>query len=543
MVKKRIDNFVYNDENVIGKGQFGYVYQGYDVRTNEVVAIKVIPVSILENKFFEYLLINEIGALKKLNTPYIVRFIDLKLTMHNIYLITEFCNGGDLSGLLTKKGRLNEDEVCDILWQIAEAFKQMKEFHMLHRDLKPPNILLNEGKVKIADLGFSKTVENFQVSINNSTVGSPIYMSPQVLFKQTYTSKCDIWSLGIVLYQLFYGKVPWHALDIVELANKIKNEPIIFQAGIPISPELKDFIVRCLRYEESERIGWDELFDHPAVKKSKYGQEEERKQKGGAMAVEKSPDVQEISKKEATNGNNTTSQMVDEAELAKLKAQSIYEDPVNKKPLTTVIRPEEVNKAPVATPVQDEAVYTRKVKDRDNVTSNDVIPDPKAGGGQPGGRGAGGQRGGGGYQPGPGMGAMGGMPGMYPGMQPGWGMGMPGQMPGQPGMGGHGMGMGGQPGMGMPGMGMGGFPPGYGGGPQQPQMPGNQGWGGQNMGPGGPGGYGMGQQMPQQGMGQGQGQGRGGQQPGMYPPYGGQQQQGYYGGGGMPPNGWGPYQR
>eukprot|EP01017_Pseudomicrothorax_dubius_P036471 TRINITY_DN5223_c0_g4_i2.p1 TRINITY_DN5223_c0_g4~~TRINITY_DN5223_c0_g4_i2.p1 ORF type:complete len:458 (+),score=117.47 TRINITY_DN5223_c0_g4_i2:69-1442(+) len=263
VINKRIDQYAYNDENVLGKGQFGTVYRGQNTQTGEAVAIKVIGMRVLENEYIAKLLINEIDALKKLRCQHIVRFIDLKITKNNIYLVTEFCDGGDLSAYLAKRKRLREEEVVELLDQICEAFKEMKRYNIIHRDLKPANILIHQGKLKLADLGFAKTVHNFQGSVLQSTVGSPIYMSPQLLLKQHYTSKCDVWSLGVIIFQLLNGEVPWKALDMFSLAQKIRTEPIAFKQGVVTSPQIRDLIFKCLKYEEQDRISWDDIFSHP----------------------------------------------------------------------------------------------------------------------------------------------------------------------------------------------------------------------------------------------------------------------------------------
>eukprot|EP01017_Pseudomicrothorax_dubius_P033328 TRINITY_DN445_c0_g1_i2.p1 TRINITY_DN445_c0_g1~~TRINITY_DN445_c0_g1_i2.p1 ORF type:complete len:468 (-),score=121.68 TRINITY_DN445_c0_g1_i2:224-1627(-) len=216
------------------------------------------------NDYLQRLLQNEIDALAKLNSPYIVRFIALKITKNNIYVVTEFCEGGDLLKRISK-GRLSEEEVIDILEQICEAFKEMKKLNLIHRDLKPANILVHKGKIKLADLGFAKTVSNFHSSLNISTVGSPIYMSPQVLLRQYYSSKCDIWSLGVILYQLLYRKVPWVGLDMNMLANLIMTKPLEFKRDVPVSREMIDLITRCLKFHENERVSWDDVFTHPVL--------------------------------------------------------------------------------------------------------------------------------------------------------------------------------------------------------------------------------------------------------------------------------------
>ena len=84
---------------------------------------------------------------------------------------------------------------------------------VVHRDLKPANILIHEGTYKIADFGFAKYVDNFGNQMLKSCVGSPIYMAPQLLEREAYTTKCDVWSLGVITYEMIYGLSPWRAKD------------------------------------------------------------------------------------------------------------------------------------------------------------------------------------------------------------------------------------------------------------------------------------------------------------------------------------------
>eukprot|EP01017_Pseudomicrothorax_dubius_P013718 TRINITY_DN16139_c0_g1_i1.p1 TRINITY_DN16139_c0_g1~~TRINITY_DN16139_c0_g1_i1.p1 ORF type:complete len:230 (-),score=53.63 TRINITY_DN16139_c0_g1_i1:34-681(-) len=189
---------------------------------------------------------------------------DSKYTANNIYIITEFCNGGDLGRVLNKKKKLTEQEVMGYLFEIVEAFREMKKHNVIHRDLKPANILLHDGHVKIADLGFAKTVSNFQSQMNTSVVGSPAYMAPQVLTRQFYSSKCDVWSLGIILYQLLFGTIPWKALTMELLPAEILNKPLVFGYD-PVSENMRDFIRGCLQINEKDRYSWDEVFRHPLL--------------------------------------------------------------------------------------------------------------------------------------------------------------------------------------------------------------------------------------------------------------------------------------
>lgn len=124
----------------------------------------------------------------------------------------EYCKDGDLKKYLKKKERegLPEAEVMLIMKQIIKGYQQLAKNNTIHRDLKPANILINNNLFKICDFGFSKVIKDPTVA-NKTCVGSPIYMAPQILDKKDYSAKCDIWSLGIIMYELIHGAVPWTA--------------------------------------------------------------------------------------------------------------------------------------------------------------------------------------------------------------------------------------------------------------------------------------------------------------------------------------------
>lgn len=97
--------------------------------------------------------------------------------------------------------------------QLLSGFCELVKQKIIHRDLKPANILIHEGVYKIGDFGFAKYVDNFGTQMLKSCVGSPIYMAPQILQRTQYTTKCDIWSLGIIFFQMIHGYPPWKARD------------------------------------------------------------------------------------------------------------------------------------------------------------------------------------------------------------------------------------------------------------------------------------------------------------------------------------------
>lgn len=109
-----------------------------------------------------------------------------------------------------KKYKLDETKAKIILKQIVSGFSQLIEKGIIHRDLKPANILVNsKGQFKLADFGFAKVVQHFDTKLLHSIVGTPLYMAPQILKKSKYTTKCDIWSIGYIYYELLTTKLPW----------------------------------------------------------------------------------------------------------------------------------------------------------------------------------------------------------------------------------------------------------------------------------------------------------------------------------------------
>ena len=131
------------------------------------------------------------------------------------------------------------------------------------RDLKPANIMLSKGVVKIGDFGFAK--KNITKRIKNATsVGTPLYMPIQILKSEPYTSKCDIWAVGFIFYELLHNKTPWTAQTEFELVKNIETKPAKINESLHL--ETQDFLKKCLMIDEDQRIGWDHVFMHPIFK-------------------------------------------------------------------------------------------------------------------------------------------------------------------------------------------------------------------------------------------------------------------------------------
>ena len=187
---------------MLGQGSFGKVYY------SPPYAIKEITIN-----FQQYALTairNETSILRQLDHPNIVKLFDIIEENNSLFMVMEYCQM-DLS-LYLKKYKLDEQRATEIIRQLVAGLKYLVEKGVIHRDIKPANILVNaRGEFKLADFGLARYVQEYDSSLLKTVAGTPLYMAPQILKKTSYTTKCDIWSAGIIFYELLVGKLPWYA--------------------------------------------------------------------------------------------------------------------------------------------------------------------------------------------------------------------------------------------------------------------------------------------------------------------------------------------
>ncbi|KAL4486491.1 hypothetical protein ABPG72_018445 [Tetrahymena utriculariae] len=260
---KKVGDYIFIKQ--IGSGAYSTVHQGSNNQIHQKVAIKMIPNSKLNDTVYQRV-ISEIKILTSLNHPNIVKIIDFKKTSQNYYLIFEFCSNGDLENYIKKhyEGKLNESLCQQVIFQVREAFKKLTHHKIVHRDLKLANILVDEKfTIKIADFGFAK--HNQDDDLLKSTLGTPITMAPEILNGKQYNEKCDIWSLGVIIYQMVFGKPPFmpaKGTGINGLIREIQKEKFDFPEQIPISDELKNLLRRMLTVDPQNRLNFKELFSN-----------------------------------------------------------------------------------------------------------------------------------------------------------------------------------------------------------------------------------------------------------------------------------------
>ena len=247
----------------IGRGAFSKIYAGYTLFSNKNVAIKRIKNS--KYKKNSKLLDREIEIMKSLSHPNIIRLYDVIRDRNTIYIVMEMCENGDFSKFLNNRP-LREKHAHRFLYQITSGLKYLHENKIIHRDLKPHNILLTKNFVlKISDFGLAKI---FDDTMSETICGSPLYMAPEILTYQGNNSKADLWSVGIIFFEMLAGTTPYTSSSIYELVQDIKNKKIILPDFVDISENCIDILYKLLIINPKERISWEDFFVHPWIVKT-----------------------------------------------------------------------------------------------------------------------------------------------------------------------------------------------------------------------------------------------------------------------------------
>ena len=246
----------------IGRGSFSKVFKGYHNSTKKKVAIKMVELD--EIKHLKSFMEREIEVMKYISHPNILELYDvIKDTNENcIYLILEYCQKGDLSNFLNKRP-LKEEMVCNYIKQLAKGLKYLIDRNIIHRDLKPQNILISDSdEIKITDFGFARYYK--QNEMVETICGSPLYMAPEIMKKKKYKSNVDLWSVGIIMYEMLTGYVPFKARTPLELIQTIENtDKVKFPSNIEISEDCKNLLNSLLQKNPDDRISWSNFFKHP----------------------------------------------------------------------------------------------------------------------------------------------------------------------------------------------------------------------------------------------------------------------------------------
>ena len=242
----------------LGQGATSTVYLAFDPFAKREVAIKVLKQEILSDprmgKLYQRQLDNEASLVGKLSHPHIVSIYDALIGDDASHIVMEYVSGGTLEKHATPDNLLPVDRVVDYMFKCCRALNYAQFNGVIHRDIKPANMLLTEdGDIKISDMGAALLLDIEQTQINN--IGSPGYMSPEQLRSETLTHQTDIYSLGVVMYRLLTGYLPFKAESLPALCQLILHStpPTLRSLRPDIPPQLERVVMRAMHKDRGER--------------------------------------------------------------------------------------------------------------------------------------------------------------------------------------------------------------------------------------------------------------------------------------------------
>ncbi|KAJ1340464.1 hypothetical protein BSLG_004911 [Batrachochytrium salamandrivorans] len=262
----------YEPLEAVGSGSFGLIRKVRRLIDGKILARKEIDYRKMSEKEKKQL-VAEVNILRELRHPNILIIEPVMIVMDSSYLLIEYCEGGDLAAVIKrckKEGRLIPEE---IVWNLlGHLLLALQECHdsdnhptILHRDIKPDNDkLLN---VKLGDFGLSRVIENPEVEFASTYVGTPFYMSPELVDESRYNAKSDIWALGCLIYELCALEPPFQASTQIALATKIKSGKLS-PLSTMYSSELQRVIRIMLTLNHEHRPTTRELLNHDHIKLS-----------------------------------------------------------------------------------------------------------------------------------------------------------------------------------------------------------------------------------------------------------------------------------
>ena len=212
---------------LIGEGGMANVYLAYDTILERNVAVKVLRGDLADDEKFVRRFQREALSASSLSHPNIVEMYDVGEDNGNFYIVMEYIDGQTLKQLIKKRGHLTVPEAIDIMLQLTDGLAHAHDSYIIHRDIKPQNIMiLEDGMVKITDFGIAMAINASDLTQTNSVMGSVHYLPPEQANGKGSTVKSDIYSLGILMYELLTGSVPFKGDTAVEIALKHMKEKI-----------------------------------------------------------------------------------------------------------------------------------------------------------------------------------------------------------------------------------------------------------------------------------------------------------------------------
>ncbi len=246
----------YHVDRIIGRGGMGTVFAATDERTSEWAAVKVLAPGLAGDETFRERFAAEIESLKKLHHPHIVQLYGFGEQDGHLFYAMELVNGSNLEQEIRAGRRFTWRDVTRLGIEICRALKHAHDHGVIHRDLKPANLLLDENEqIKLSDFGIAKLFGFTQMTVGGNVMGTADYMAPEQAEGKATTPRCDLYSLGCVMYALLAGRPPFSA-TIAEVVHKLRYEQAqpIQQLATDVPDELAQIIHELLEKDPHRRI-------------------------------------------------------------------------------------------------------------------------------------------------------------------------------------------------------------------------------------------------------------------------------------------------
>eukprot|EP01029_Cantina_marsupialis_P017317 TRINITY_DN3887_c0_g2_i1.p1 TRINITY_DN3887_c0_g2~~TRINITY_DN3887_c0_g2_i1.p1 ORF type:complete len:742 (-),score=204.19 TRINITY_DN3887_c0_g2_i1:213-2438(-) len=256
---------------MLGEGGYSVVRRCRHKRTKEDFAVKIIDTRKLKKTDVDHIK-HEVNIMKELEHPNIVKLFDCFEEDPMFFIVTELCTGGELFEQVVERTFYSEREARDLVSTLANALQFMHKRGIVHRDVKPENILLSSrgpsACLKLADMGFAKQL--FAGDTLATSCGTPNYVAPEILNRKKYDSQVDMWSLGVVTYILLCGYAPFHSRNHAQMYRLIKRGEFKFASPYwdPISKHARDFISRLLCVDSAKRMTAEQALQHQWIRGS-----------------------------------------------------------------------------------------------------------------------------------------------------------------------------------------------------------------------------------------------------------------------------------
>ena len=262
LIKVKLEDFSFI--RLIGLGTYGKVYVATKKSNNKLYAVKVLNKSQISNNIQKKNIKTERTLLEILDYPFVMKLNYAFQTKKSLYLITPFMLGGELNYHIYKENYFKEEKVKFYAAEIILGLNYIHKNNCIYRDLKPENVLIGEdGHIKLTDFGLSKLCEDFSCK-TKTMCGTPEYLAPEVLFEKNYGIEVDWWSLGVIIYEMLSGYLPFKIIPGENISKKVYEKKV--KMFPHFTNQAKDLIKKLLVTNPRKRIGFKQIKFHEFFK-------------------------------------------------------------------------------------------------------------------------------------------------------------------------------------------------------------------------------------------------------------------------------------